>query len=225
MSMNTQIIEAVRTRGVVGCLKQALEQARHQASRIPYLRERHVWYRLDLPFTAAPPPLPQGMYLQQAGHDELGLLQPLQTVGRFEAECRLSAGADLWMIRDGTSAATCFWIFWDRSPVLAASHGWMLLPEGTVCLEDSVTAPAYRGRGLAPAGWARVAAQLSEQGVSSIITKIEEQNTPSRRAVEKIGFREVAVMDLERVWMMRHVEVAPRVDDQAAQFLRERLTR
>lgn len=225
MSMNIAMIKAVRRHGVVGSLVHALEHAKHQASRIPYLRERHVWYRLDLPFTAAPPPLPQGMYLQHAGHDELPLLQPLDTVGRFEAECRLSAGADLWMVRDGAVAACSFWIFWDQSPVLAAAHGWMPLPEGTVCLEDSVTAPAYRGRGLAPAAWARVAARLSEQGVSSIITKIEEQNTPSRRAVEKIGFREVAVMDLERVWMMRHVEVNPRVDDMAARFLRESLTR
>ena len=224
--MNIAVIETVRRRGVVSCVKQAFEHAKHQASRIPYLRERHVWYRLNLPFIAPPPPLPEGMYLQQAGYDELPLLQQLETVGRFEAECRLSAGADLWLIRDRAAAAACsFWIFWDRTPVLAASRGWLTLPEGTVCLEDSVTAPGYRGRGVAPAGWARAAAQLSKQGVSNIITKIEEQNAPSRRAVEKIGFCEMAVMDLERVWMIRHVEVNPRVDDMAARSLRESLTR
>lgn len=225
MSMNVALIKTMQRRPVVASLVHALENAKQQASRIPYLHERHVWYRLDLPRTAAPPPLPEGMYLQHAGRDELPLLRPLETVGQFEAQCRLSAGADLWLVRDRSVAACSFWIFWDQSPVLAAARGWMPLPEGTVCLEDSVTAPAYRGRGLAPAGWARVAAQLAEQGVSSIITKIEEQNAPSRRAVEKIGFREMAIMDLERVWMMRHVQVDPRVDDQAVHFLRETLSR
>lgn len=223
--MNIAMIDALHRRGMMTSLRHAFENARHQASRIPYLRERHVWYRLDLPYTASPPPLPEGIYLQQAGRDELPLLKQLETVGRFEAECRISAGADLWIVRDGAVAASSFWIFWDQSPVLAAAHGWMSLPEGTVCLEDTITAPVYRGRGLAPAAWAQVAVQLSEQGVSSIITKIEEQNAPSRRAVEKIGFQAVAVMDLERVWMMRHVEVDPRADDQAARYLRQSLSR
>lgn len=225
MSMNSAVMDAVRRRGVMGCLRQAIAHAKHQASRIPYLRERHVWYRLKLPNAAPLPPLPEGMDLLHAGNDDLVLLQQLPTLGRFEAERRLSTGADLWIVRDGATATCSFWIFWDQAPVLAANHGWMPLPEGIVCLEDSVTAPAYRGRGLAPAGWARAAQRLWEQGVSSIITKIEEQNIPSRRAVEKVGFREMAVMDLERVWMMRHVEVNPRVDDQAAHFLRESLTR
>lgn len=223
--MNIAVIETVRRRGVVGCLKQAIEHAKHQATRIPYLRERHIWYGLELPYTGPVPPLPEGMDLLHAGPDDLSLLQQLPTVGRLEAECRLSAGTDLWIVRDGKAAACSFWIFRDHAPVLAADHGWMALPEDTVCLEDSVTAPDYRGRGLAPAGWARVAQRLTEQGVSRIITKIEEQNIASRRAVEKIGFRETAVMDLERVWMMRHVDVSPRRDDQAARFLRDSLTR
>jgi RimJ/RimL family protein N-acetyltransferase len=223
--MNIAMIDAVRRRGLVSCVKQALEQARHQASRIPYLRERHIWYRLDLPYAGPITSLPAGMDLLHAGRDDLDLLRPLATIGRFEAECRIAAGTDLWIVRDQGKAACSFWIFWDQSPVLAASHGWMPLPEDVVCLEDSITSPDHRGRGLAPAGWARVAMGLSRQGVSAVITKIEEQNIPSRRAVEKIGFREMAVMDMERIWMMRHVAVDPRGDYGTAQYLRDRLER
>ena len=39
MHMNNVVIDAVRRRGVAGCLKQAIEQVKHQASRIAYLRE------------------------------------------------------------------------------------------------------------------------------------------------------------------------------------------
>ena len=42
---------------------------------------------------------------------------------------------------------------------------------GTVCLEDSVTAAAYRGRGLAPADWSAIATQLTNEGVAVILTK------------------------------------------------------
>ena len=225
MSMNAVVSQAVRRHGLVGCFKQVLARAKQEAGRVPYLHERHVWYRLSMPPASPPLALPAGLELIQAEHGDLRLLQQLETIGRFEAECRLSAGEDLWIVHDGAQAACAFWIFWDQAPVLAAPGGWMPLPEGCVCLEDSVTAPAYRGRGIAPAAWSQVAARLAEQEVARIITKIDESNTASRRAVEKIGFREMAVMDMERVWLMRHVEVSLRAEDPAAMFLSERLTR
>jgi RimJ/RimL family protein N-acetyltransferase len=75
----------------------------------------------------------------------------------------------------------------------------MALAPGTACLEDSVTASAARGRGVAPGAWTAIAEGLAAEGVRRLITKVEVDNIPSRRAVEKVGFRAVSLMDFVRV--------------------------
>jgi L-amino acid N-acyltransferase YncA len=101
----------------------------------------------------------------------------------------------------------------------------MPLPAGTACLEDSVTAVHCRGRGLAPAVWARVADSLAGQGFAALITKVAEDNLPSRRAVEKAGFEPVARMELIHVWPVTHVVIQPHGDPQGVAYLRAALAR
>jgi RimJ/RimL family protein N-acetyltransferase len=67
-----------------------------------------------------------------------------------------------------------------------------------VCLEDSVTSAAARGRGIAPAAWGAIADTLALEGQRKMITKVTVENTASRRAVTKSGFEEIALMHFRR---------------------------
>jgi L-amino acid N-acyltransferase YncA len=155
----------------------------------------------------------------------VGLLDALPTIGAHEARRRRAAGADLWFMREGACAAFACWIFRHRTPMLAARNGWLTLPPFTVCLEDSVTSPAYRGRGLASAAWLGIARDLQDEHLGAIITKVAEDNTASRRAVEKAGFEPVAMMTLTRRGRRSQVELQPYQVDSLTTFLVTALAR
>lgn len=213
----------IRRYGIDGSIRLAALLVARLISGLMYRHERHVWYRLDLGRERPRIALPTGLELVRAGADELPLLEQLPTIGLFEAQRRLASGASLWIVREGQKAAFSCWIFRDRMPVVAARDGWLEFPPGIVGLEDSVTSPNYRGRGLAPAAWSGVAYALMQEGVAAMITKVEEGNTPCRHAVEKIEFQAVASASLFRVLGRSHVEVWPHGEDSLAAFLVERL--
>lgn len=195
-----------------------------RAGNVVYLREAHIWYGLDL---GRHPrlPLPVGLELLRAGPSDVELVERLPTVSSHQAESRLAQGAELWLVVEDREPAFACWIFRHRTPVLAARGGWLTLPEGTVCLEDSVTSPDYRGRGVAPAAWSQIAGALDEGAYDAIITKVSEDNAPSRRAVEKAGFSEMASMRLARTGFRVKVAVEPRGDEQLGHALAARLRR
>lgn len=206
---------AVRRRGLVGAVRLLGGRA--------VLREQHVWYELPLDAERRRTALPNGLELVRASDAEVELLDLLPSVGVAEARRRRAGGADLWLVLDGGVPLFSCWIFRGRSPALAARGGWFALPDGTACLEDSITAPAARGRGIAPAAWAGVASAVAGDGFARMVTKVETENAASRRAVEKAGFREIAAMTLRRTGPRKRVCVEPYEAD-AARFL-EALTR
>lgn len=190
--------------GPVARLRDVVERegapvaARRAASRLRrrlYVDEAHRWYELQL---AEPPPgdgLTDGLRLVKAGEAEAALAVDLQ--GPVEGTVALLRhGADLWLVCEGERCAFSCWTFHRSTPVLAAPDGWLALPEGVVCLEDSATDPAYRGRGIAPAAWREIARTLRAEGTRAIVTKIAVDNVPSQRAVAKVGFREIGTMRL-----------------------------
>lgn len=225
MTLRERVRRAVRRYGLGGCIRRATMWACRAAGRALYLRERHVWYRLDLASARPRFGFHRKFELVRASRNELPLLEQLETVGLPEAERRFASGAELWIVKDGAHAAFSCWIFRSRVPVLAASGGWLTLPVGTVCLEDSVTAPRYRGLGIAPAAWSGVADSLAQEGIEAIVTKVEEQNKPCRRSIERVGFRLVASMNLARVCMRSHVDVILQEIESTSAFLAERLAR
>jgi len=225
MDIFARLNEGLRRHGFGGSLQRVLRLGLRSAMRLAYLRERHIWYRLDMASGRPRPPLPPRFDLRPASTHELELLRPLETLGLQEARRRLAGGAQLWLLREAGEAAFACWIFRGRTPVLAARGGWMPLPSGIACLEDSVTAVRCRGRGLAPAVWARVADSLAEQGFTALITKVAESNLPSRRAVEKAGFEAVARMDLVHVGPVTHVVIQPQGDPHGVAYLRTALAR
>lgn len=194
----------MRQEGLGAALGRAWELIR----RPVYRMEEHVWYQLDLKADRPRREFVEGVRLVRAGAADAGRVEEL---GQEEpvARKRLAAGNDLWMAID-EQERTLFacWTFRSEAPVVAAPGGSLRLPAGTACLEDSVTSPLARGRGIAPASWTAIADTLSSEGFESMITKVTTDNAPSRKAVEKAGFREIALMRLTRVGPRQQVSLS-----------------
>ena len=126
-----------------------------------YLRETYVWYELAL---AAVPEreLPQGMELVRATEADLWLAEQTGK-GSHSASNHLRQGHDLWVVREGDVAAFSCWTYRGWAPIAAVPHGRFELPPGVACLENSVTSPEFRGRGVAPGAWDGMAKLLRKR--------------------------------------------------------------
>jgi RimJ/RimL family protein N-acetyltransferase len=109
--------------------------------------------------------------------------------------------------------------------VATAPGAWLELPDGVICLEDSMASPAIRGRGVAPAVWTRLAADLRSRGCESLITKVDATNAPSTRAVGKAGFEEILTMDIRRVGPVWRAIATTAPQDPLGELLLARLAR
>ena len=176
--------------------------------RIISWSEAHYWY--EMRFSGGPDEgVPSPWRLEKARPDQLVLVEQL---GRSELTARefSARGHDLWLALsdDGPPAFGC-WIHRTEAPMLGAPGGWLVLPDGIVCLEDSVTGESARGRGIAPAAWRSIATKLSDEGLKSMITKVAVDNAPANRAVTKSGFEQIAVMRLRRSLGRTTITVEP----------------
>jgi RimJ/RimL family protein N-acetyltransferase len=211
----------LRHRGVKGTLGVAI----HLAQIKLYLDETHVWYELALGNSRPQKTLRPGLKLIRSGADDLPLLEELPTVSAYGARWRMKAGHDLWLVLDDRQPIFACWIFHDSVPILAARKGQLTLPPDTVCLEDSITSPSYRGRGIvAPAAWSQVADSLEKAGVKSIITKVEAENKAMRWALAKSGFCDIAIMRFRKAGLRRYIAVRAKAGA-TADWLVEQLLR
>ena len=208
----------IRRDGVRGGLRTAVMRARSYIA----LSEDHVWYALDLAGERPKPRLAPELTLQCLQDPDMQLLGQLPSVVPLEAGARIDAGNDLWLVLEDDRLLFSCWVFRGQTPVIAASGGQLSLSADTVCLEDSVAAPAARGRGIAPATWAAIADTLAGEGKRWIITKIGVDNRSSRRAVEKVGFEPVALMHFRRMGPRSRTSIEP-LDGPHASFFVERI--
>ena len=187
--------------------------ARRWWARHVRTHQHHVWYELDLRGSRPRRDLPDGFALRAAEDSDLPLVAeiPMATSAPILRDLQ-AEGHDLWVVKGGGHVAFVCWIFRGRAPVAGIKGGWLGLPSTIVCLEDSLTAPEFRGRGIAPGAWCAIADRLEREGVQAIVTKIEDWNTPSRVAVGKAGFVETADMTLDREWGRSRVAVFPNGD-------------
>lgn len=195
--------------GIAGCVILGARFAAHYLSTALYRHERHVWYSATTSDVKAIRPLPKGLNLLRAGREHLDLLSQSNLYGWSAAETFLAEGGDLWIVREGERPVFCCWIFRERIPTVAVRGGWKGLPSNTVCLEEAVTDPGYRGRGIAPAAWSLIAQTLNEEGVRKIVTKVEEANKSMRRALLKTGLHQVAMVDYLKMGGLSRVRVVP----------------
>ncbi len=180
-------------------LRGALRTAAARAAGLVALSEHHVWYLLATDGERPRSSLAPGLVLERPRDPDMRLLTELMfTLTADDVRARLDAGNDLWLaLEDGRALFGC-WIFRAPVPTIAAPGGELALPADTVCLEDSLAAPAARGRGVAPATWTAIADSLAAEGRRWMVTKVAVDNAPARRAVEKAGFEAVVVMHFSR---------------------------
>jgi L-amino acid N-acyltransferase YncA len=195
-------VRAVRHAGLRGTAARALTLARRRVQA----RQEHVWFELPLHGDRPRRSLPEEVQLTRASAPQVELVaefgRDVEEAAAFHAE-----GHDLWLAVDGETPLFTCWIFKGRVPAVAAPGGWLELPPGVACLEDSLTTPAARGRGIAPAAWTSIADALVSEGLETMITKVETENAPTRKAVAKAGFREIGIMRFERLGPRKRVSM------------------
>lgn len=192
---------ALQRHGPTGLARQASLRLRS----LVYLDEDHIWYLLRLDGIERLP-LAEGYELRLAGDADVDLLGAMDTVSVEKAREQLqSEGVQLWLVLEDKAPAFCCWIYPRQTPVRAAASRTLELPSGVACLEDSFTDAEHRGRGIAGAAWTAIALELARQDYKMLITKVTVENIPSRRAVEKAGFRAAGVMHLRRRGAREHV--------------------
>lgn len=176
--------------------------------KLAYLREEHVWYERDLGRPGPGVELPGGLQLVRAAEEQAEVVSVFgQDV--HQARERLAAGNDIWLVLEGEQPLFLCYTFRAAAPVIAAADGTLELPVGSACLEDAVTLPEARGRGIASAAWSAIADELGRAGLSTLVAKVETDNGASRRVAEKAGFAPVAVMEHQRTGVLRHTAVRP----------------
>ena len=174
------------------------------------LREEHIWYSLDVIGERPRRELPEGFELRVATEADADTVAALPNQpGADETRARIAGTADVYLVSEHGKPAFACTIFRERTPTVAARGGWLDLPAGTVCLEDSGTSPDFRGRGVAPGAWTAIADALAERGFKTMLTKVAIDNEPSRKAVVKAGFGEAADMRMRRLGPFRRVALTP----------------
>ncbi len=172
---------------------------RRSRGQLAFADEKHVWYELDLT-------VPPDVRLDEAcdlvpiesGGPALELFDLVGSCDPALTRERLKVGGRAWLVVCAGDPAFGCWTFRGRTPVRAMPDDWLPLAPDVAGLEDSVTAPSFRGRGVAPRAWSQVANVLAAEGCRALVTKILDTNSASRRAVEKVGFRPVAESRLRR---------------------------
>jgi hypothetical protein len=212
----TRLRRAVRRYGAAGAARRLLALARETV----YLRQEHVWYELDLRGERPRRDLDSGFDLLQAGEEHIPLLDELWAIDHAEVKRRLRSGGTLWLVLEGQRPAFSCWTFRGLTPIRAAQKGWLDLPSDTACLEESMTAAAYRGRSIAPAAWTLIADRLADLELGRLVTTIEEENTASRTAVSKVGFVEIGRAQTLKTGSRVRVQLTTGDRDGSAAFLR-----
>jgi GNAT superfamily N-acetyltransferase len=191
---------ALRRRGLMGTVRRAARRV-HEGL---FVTQHYLWYELPLQEDRPRRPLPEGVVCRRAQPDEVDLLAALDRDPELGRQY-LAGGHDLWLALDDGSPAFGCWIFRGTAPLHAGD--WFDFAPDLVCLEDSVTSPDHRGRGIAPAAWSHIADELAAEGLRSMLTKVATSNLPSRRAVLKAGFQDVALMHFSTLGSRHRVAV------------------
>lgn len=182
---------AVRRHGIRGVLRRGALWLRYRV----WATEQHFWLHLDLTGDLPHRELPEGLELVRASDADASALG----MGPGRVTRRLAEGHDLWLVREGDQAAFSCSIFRRRGPAFGSPGGWFTVPPDTVFIEDSVTSPAFRGRGMiAPGAWVGIAASLRAEGVQSMITRVPVDNVLARKAFLRAGFKDVGEMRVTR---------------------------
>lgn len=218
----TGALRGVRRNGLTGSARIVVRSARRAASA----SADEGWHVLRLDRGDRPRrELPEGLRLRLGAPEDLDYAAPglAEDVSIGMIERRFERGQRMWIVESDTGPAFTCWIFTGYTPSAVAPDQRLDLPPGFVGLEDSFTAPDFRGKGVAPAAWTAIADLMEREGALAIATPVAESNEASRRGVAKAGFEQVAVAHLRR----RAFRTSVRVEGEGefADWVRERVER
>ncbi len=197
----------VRRHGLTGTARKVMARV---SPRTSWSKE-FIWYAMDLHAPERPRrALAREFELRQGTVEDIALLRQLpsdpevvEITPKVVAD-RLGSGATLWLVTRGSRTAFACWNFYPAAPLDGARDGVSLLPPDVVVLEDSISSPDFRGRGVAPGAWTAIADANRDGGLRLMVTKVDVRNASSRKAVEKAGFREAARLHLAGpIWRVR----------------------
>jgi hypothetical protein len=197
-------------------LKGFVRESGLHGRRLVRLQEEHVWYELRLREVRTIPPLDAHLRLVIADDDQLE-----RVIGQNVALARrrAAAGHDQMMLLDGDVVLSSACIFRGSADVLAAPGNQLPLPADTVCCEDAYTNREDHRRGRASLGLLAIVARLREEGIERMLVKVASDNRAARVAVVRIGFEPLARVRLDRIGLLKRVEVELISDTPAAAAL------
>lgn len=203
--------QLLRQHGPIEFGRRATRRAIEELKPLPRWEGVWVWYELDLTSPQRPrPPLQDGLELRRAGPQDLPLLaevpaSPWVTPMTEELVARrLAAGATLWLVLQGDELAYFCWSFRGQGPLYGARRDRLTLPPDVVWPDDQLTLPAFRGRRIAPATLSAIGDDAARSGARALVGRVHVPNTPSRRMMERAGWRPIALMQVvERDWRRR----------------------
>lgn len=197
-------LDALRREGLRATTRTAATRLAQQV----WLREAHVWLLMGLDEPRPRPVLAPHLRVTRVPDEQVGVVAQLG-VRVAVAKQRVERGHQLFAVLDEVRLVAVVWGFLGEAPTVLVPSGWLPLPPGHVNVEDTVVAPHSRGQGIAPAFYSIVFDDLRDQGLTSAVGKISVDNAANRRACAKLGWTEVAIVDLRRVLGRRHVVVRP----------------
>ena len=197
--------DCVKRHGFATGLRLGVQRAR----RLAYCYEVQVWYHLRLDGPRPRLSLPAPLVLVRVGRRDRHFVQQLPNVATDDAEGRLAAGRDLWVVHERGRVLFASWIVRARMEAISTRDIDFALPDRVVGLDDAIGAPAVLGRGIATAAWSQIADAIRDEGMTAIVSKVGETDLAGRRAMELAGFRAVASVELQRVGRHYWVDVRP----------------
>jgi GNAT superfamily N-acetyltransferase len=195
------IVQEVRRSGVRPSVKRIARSIRRHGLRAAIHRVGGVgvpywWHRLDLSEIVVAA-LPSDIELRRGTDGDLDLYGQLADPHVLrQSKDWIKAGNDLWLaLSEGSRTAFSCWIFRERMPMGESLDGWLRMPPGVAFLEHSVTSSNFRGRGIAPGAWSAIAGKLRDEGLSTLFTKVTEDNVVTHNSLAKVGFSRAAEDD------------------------------
>jgi hypothetical protein len=180
-------------------LPDALHRVGFGISRLIYLREIHIWYRLNAVNDLTLRSRSSAFTIVKARQSDLGVLTREGLVRPRVARRRWTQGADLWVVFEYRRPVFACWMFRSRVPVAGARRGWIEFSPRTVAAVDSIVIPSLRSVAVAREAWFAIARNLPGESVDAIVTAIDEFDLPNRRVLEQVGFRAFGSMRVTRI--------------------------
>lgn len=174
----------------------------HRLLRWLYHRATVVLYSLDLSRPSTPAPVPrQPIRIEPISEHNLELARAMEPAHRIDRFRKFLHEGDtgFFALLDGRVVHRSWVQF---GPRIVQQHHDLApyeLKPGEAYIHFCETAPSARGLGIYPAMLAHILAVLRDRGLATCYIATTTNNIPSRRGIEKVGFRPLLLTEVSVV--------------------------